>query len=88
MTDKQPPTGYEDAGQHLAQAVLEGFRSEAWALDIAKVLGYDRSALDAWLAFYRKSNRESLRWLQIKRSRRRSKIEALRAQAVDLSRDA
>jgi hypothetical protein len=85
VSDRQPPAGYDEIGEPLAQAVLEGVKPESWALELAKTLGYDKADLANWLAFYRRANRESLRWLETKRSRRRSKIERLRKQAADLA---
>lgn len=82
----QPPAGYEEVGEALAGPVLEGFKDESWALEIARLLDYGKADLEAWMTHYRRLNREALRWQERKRARRRQKIETLRAEAERLSR--
>lgn len=84
MSEQPAPNGYDECGESLAGPVLEGFRSESWALEIAVLLGYGRTDLEAWLRHYRRVNRESLRWQQTKRANRRRRIDQLRDRARSL----
>lgn len=70
-----PPEGYEEIGETLAQPVLEGFKNDAWALEIAGLLGYDSSNLEEWKCYYRALRVSSLNWQKAKRANRRAKIE-------------
>lgn len=80
----KPPPGYDEVGKTLAQPVTEGFRNRSWALEIAELLGYGSSDLDAWLAYYTKRNRTELKKRAAKAAKSREKIEHCQAEAKEL----
>lgn len=81
---RPPPEGYEEIGETLAQPVLEGFRTDAWALELAELLGYDAKDLEEWKRYYKGMRKESLRRQREKRARRRQKIESSLQRAKEL----
>lgn len=61
---------YQEIGQSIARAVLEGRQSEDWAWSLVGDLGlYDRWELDLWLEMYRRERRSALA-AQAKRKQR------------------
>lgn len=52
---------YQEIGQSIARAVLEGRQSEDWAWLLVGDLGlYERWELDLWLMLYRQERRSAL----------------------------
>lgn len=74
-----PPEGFEEAGEPLTTAVIAGLRSEAWAIDIGRGLGYSAQTVKGWLEFakqrevLRKRSRECMRRLRARRAAEREK---------------
>ena len=81
---RPPPDGYEEIGATLVQPVLEGFQTDAWALELAELLGYDAQDLHEWKRYYKADRKESLRRQREKRARRRGKIESSLERAKQL----
>lgn len=84
MTAKQPPHGYDEIGKTLARPVVEGYKSKNWALEIAGLLEYGKSDLDAWLEWYANENREELVARQAEQQQRREEIKRCKAKAREL----
>jgi hypothetical protein len=56
---------FEEIGESLAQAVLEGDKSVDWAWKTICDFGmYERWQLDVWLKMYRTKHRRRLEWLR------------------------
>ena len=65
---------YQEIGQSIARAVLEGRQSEDWAWTMVGDLGlYERWELDLWLELYRRERRSAGSELE----KRRKRIEKL-----------
>jgi transposase-like protein len=80
----EPPAGYDEIGETLASAVLEGSQSQNWAASIAGLLGYNRSTLKAWLAWYEHLHGKRIARIQRKMARHQAKIDRLKAAVQDL----
>jgi len=55
----EPPDGYQEIGETLALAVVEGGRSQRWAKQIASLLGYRGRDVTDWLRWYKQVNPEA-----------------------------
>ena len=82
--DQQPPDGYQEIGEGLAQAVAEGLRGFRWGTDLAKLSGYSTKQFRAWLAYYREVHAEDLSVLDRQRLRRSKKISKWKKQSEKL----
>lgn len=77
---------YEEFGRSIAGAILEGSKTQAWALDMVSPLGCGRNDLERWLKRYRNERYQAIRWQKQKHERRRAKINELQSQAKELLR--
>jgi transposase-like protein len=80
----EPPPGYDEIGETLASAVLEGSQSQNWAASIARLLGYNRDTLRAWLAWYEHLHGKRIARIERKMARHQAKIDRLKAAVQDL----
>jgi hypothetical protein len=69
------PNGYQEIGETLAQAVAEGVKKLAWAVEIAKMLGYTTAETKAWIKHYSKLHAKELDKMERTRQRKLRKIE-------------
>jgi len=77
----QPPDGYQEIGEALAQPVAENLKGFRWGADLAKLAGYTTRDFRKWLAYYREVNADALLKLERKQGRQARKIERWRRQS-------
>jgi len=75
---------YQEIGQAIAGAILEGGKTRPWALNLLKPLDFGAKELDEWLARYRRERYEAIRWQKQKKAHRRQKIARLQEAAHQL----
>lgn len=79
MTSNQPPSGYQDGGEPIALAVVEGIRPWSWATEMATLLGYRQADLQAWVDHYRKEHAEEIeQWRRHRERKERARQRRLR----------
>lgn len=78
------PAGYDEGGKTLAEAVVEASQPKRWAADLAELLGYTRTDLDAWIAWYQRTHRERLKRLSDRLERKQAKLESIRQRIQEL----
>jgi hypothetical protein len=86
--DQQPPDGYQEIGESLAQAVAEGLRGFRWGADLANLSGYTTGQFKQWLAYYREVHAKDLEVLDRQRLRRSKKISKWKKQSERLRKQA
>lgn len=79
-----PPAGYDEGGKVLAEAVIQANQPKRWAADLAGLLGYSKSDLDAWIAWYNRINRNALRRSAERSKRKQAKLDAIRNKIQEL----
>ncbi|MFZ9326286.1 MAG: hypothetical protein ACO24H_02355 [Polynucleobacter sp.] len=82
----QPPEGYEELGETLAQPIVEGFKSLTWGAELAKLLGYRRKDLLAWIEHYKSIHAAELTTLERQQKRRERKINRWKRKIKQLSK--
>lgn len=71
----QARRSFQEIGQSVARAVLEGRQSEDWAWQLIGDLGlYERWELDLWLQMHRQNCRSALQ-AQEKREKRKKQLQ-------------
>jgi membrane protein required for beta-lactamase induction len=81
MNEGQPPSGYQEGGESIALSLVEGIRPQAWGVEMALLLGYQRRDLRAWLAHYRETHAEEIETRERLR-RRKERLQKKRRQKV------
>lgn len=81
---KRAPGGYDEIGEGLAQAVAEGHKTLAWAVELSALAGYGRSYAPRWVAYYRETHADELAALERRRQRKTGKVELLRKKSQAL----
>jgi hypothetical protein len=77
---------YLEIGETMAQAILEGGKSEQWVWELVGSLGvYERWMIKKWLSRYRAENRPRLRWRKFATERMRRKRRETKEKIKDLS---
>jgi len=71
---QEPPSGYQEIGESIAQAVAEGIRGDPWAIGLAKMLGYKAVDVRRWVEYYREIHSEELLALQRLKQRKSRKV--------------
>lgn len=82
--EQDPPDGYQEIGEGLAQAVAEGLRGFQWGADLAKLSGYTTKQFRTWLAYYREVHAKRLEVLDREQLRRSRKISKWKKQSERL----
>ena len=83
----QPPDGYDELGESLAQVVVEGSRSQQWAIELAMLAGYSRRQTARWVKHYRATNEEELKALERRQQAKSNKINALRRKSAAIRQE-
>lgn len=77
---------YAEIGETMAQAILEGGKSEQWVWELVGSLGvYERWMIKKWLSRYRAENRPRLRWRKFSTEKTRMKRREAEEMVKDLS---
>lgn len=88
LKEERVETTYAEIGEQMAQAVLEGGKTEQWVWELIKPLGiYEKWLIKKWLCRYRAQHRPRLRWRTELERRKRARDQELKKLKESLRRE-